>query len=513
MKPGKRLLALCLALLLLAVTPCALAHEEGKELPRLTEETQTLKVMLYVRDIDNYVPETLWSVQHLEEMTNVHIEYQVVANANWTNQLNLMYASSPDEYPDIVVGGTVDAEMYGVDQHVYIPLNDLIDQYMPNYKALLEAYPDTCKSLVASDGNYYAVGRLADGNAPVAGDFLTINQTWLNELGLPMPTSLDELTQTLQVFKAAHPDVYPYTSIFTEMVNCMAQLWGIPQTGGLYYSISDEGEVYLNAQQPGYRGMVEYLHSWYELGLMDPETLTQDTSTCNTRLTDGNVGFADIWRTLSVGLDGMIGNQVLWEPVAAEGYEVKVQWNMPLATPCVFITSACKNPELAARWIDAQLEPQYEFESYYGPEDTLWYWDEDGRCNLKGSDQTGTQYCLGVNGIYYWPGEYYNTIYLQPDFRLERSGWCEALRPYYVKYSNSYINNLSKKTAEITEEEAFLLADIKACVDEATADFIMHGVTDDSWNSFQQNLTNIGAERYIRIQQEAFDNTRADLGI
>ena len=48
-----------------------------------------------------------------------------------------MYSSG--EYPDLVIdgGNNVDLEMYGVDQGVFMPLDDLIENNMPNYKALM----------------------------------------------------------------------------------------------------------------------------------------------------------------------------------------------------------------------------------------------------------------------------------------------------------------------------------------------------------------------------------------
>ena len=116
----KKLIATALALLL-AMTPAAMAEPEYA--PRITEAKQPLPVMRYIRDIDNIQMDGLWYNDHMEELTNVHIDYTTVSQSDFPMQLNLMYSSG--EYPDLVIdgGNNVDLEMYGVDQGVFMPRN------------------------------------------------------------------------------------------------------------------------------------------------------------------------------------------------------------------------------------------------------------------------------------------------------------------------------------------------------------------------------------------------------
>ena len=116
----KKLIATALALLL-AMTTAAMAEPEYA--PRITEEKQTLTVMRYIRDIDNIQMDGLWYNDHMEELTNVHIDYTTVSQSDFPMQLNLMYSSG--EYPDLVIdgGNNVDLEMYGVDQGVHFQID------------------------------------------------------------------------------------------------------------------------------------------------------------------------------------------------------------------------------------------------------------------------------------------------------------------------------------------------------------------------------------------------------
>ncbi|MBQ6240481.1 MAG: hypothetical protein IJK56_09045 [Firmicutes bacterium] len=46
---------------------------------------------------------------------------------------------------------------------------------------------------------------------------------------------------------------------------------------------------------------------------------------------------------------------------------------------------------------------------------------------------------------------------------------------------------------------------IETIYDESVADMIMHGVTDDAWNTMIDRLTGAGVERYCEIYQAAVD--------
>ena len=102
----------------------------------IVNEPITLKVMIALRDSDSLTSfDEMPAVQRLEEQTGIHVEWEPIKGSDWSTKLNLAFASG--EYPDVILGtsGGVDDEEYGVTQGIVIPLDDLINQYMPNYTA------------------------------------------------------------------------------------------------------------------------------------------------------------------------------------------------------------------------------------------------------------------------------------------------------------------------------------------------------------------------------------------
>ncbi|MFS6554331.1 hypothetical protein VPJ68_02290, partial [Parabacteroides distasonis] len=84
---------------------------------------------------------------------------------------------------------------------ILIPLNDLIAEHAPNIQALFKKYPALEAMCTSSDGNIYALaGWWGDINDYVP-DYLYIRQDWLDNLGLEMPHTIDELYDVLTAFK------------------------------------------------------------------------------------------------------------------------------------------------------------------------------------------------------------------------------------------------------------------------------------------------------------------------
>ncbi|GJM72706.1 hypothetical protein HMSSN036_49220 [Paenibacillus macerans] len=91
-----------------------------------------------------------------------------------------------------------------------IPLNDLIEQYMPNFKKVLEEAPEYKAMITAPDGNIYAfpwIEELGTGKERIQSvDAVPwINVEWLNKLDLEMPKTTEELKQVLIAFKPRIP--------------------------------------------------------------------------------------------------------------------------------------------------------------------------------------------------------------------------------------------------------------------------------------------------------------------
>lgn len=74
----------------------------------------------------------------------------------------------------------------------------------------------------------------------------------------------------------------------------------------------------------------------YDEGLVDPELVSQDFNTVETKLKEGNVGFFTAWRLVAMAYDdGVASNSVLWMPDS----NAKLYRYLELCKQGAFVTS------------------------------------------------------------------------------------------------------------------------------------------------------------------------------
>lgn len=137
----------------------------------------------------------------IAEATGVKVNYIHPTESQAEEQFNLLLASSklPDvlEYDwSIYPGGPEKA----ISDGVIVPLNDLIDQYAPNLKKMLEANPELDKMVKTDSGQYYVFPMVRNEEGLVfRGPML--RKDWLDELGLQLPVTIDDWHKVLTAFK------------------------------------------------------------------------------------------------------------------------------------------------------------------------------------------------------------------------------------------------------------------------------------------------------------------------
>ena len=143
--------------------------------------------------------------QKIEELTNVHIDMTLALASTSTDAFNIMVSSG--EYPDLIQG--MAARYPGgltraYDDGIIVELTDLINDYMPDYKALVESDERYVKDTKSDDGEtfgIYILGSFED-NSNRSG--LVIRGDWLDALNLEVPTTYDEMYEVLKAFQAEY---------------------------------------------------------------------------------------------------------------------------------------------------------------------------------------------------------------------------------------------------------------------------------------------------------------------
>lgn len=489
----------------------------------IVNEQITLKVMMAVRDSDSLTnPDEMPAVQRLEELTNINIEWDMIKGSDWKTKTNLMFSSG--EYPDIIIcpngDGYIDDEEYGVTQGLVIPLDDYIEKYMPIYNERIAAEAsDPTVSLIASDGQKYSVGYLVGQNINTSVHTF-INQDWLDAVGMEAPTTVDELTEVLRAFKSQDPngngeadEVPLQMGLDTGFYGFryILPMFGIPADADKWIYIDDNKQVQFAADKAEFRAAVEWLHQMYEEGLTDPEILSQDYNTIETKFKEGNVGLFHAWRLLAKGFDdGVAASSVCILPPSAEGTNALMHRILEVARPGAFVTCTNKNIPATMRLLDAMLETEMQFSLYYGEQDatdgTGWTYNENGKIDSLNTGAVEVRNFLDCNTMFFAPGEYISATFNMPPQRIEKTTYCKDYDAagHIQKYANDYLD-MAPLTAEQVAESNLTETDINKTVWEGVSSFVANGVTDESWNEFVSKFETMGVTEYVKMYQDAID--------
>lgn len=476
----------------------------------LAEEKVNLTAFQYSLDNQNVAFNELWFFEQLEEKTGVHVDFQIVKDADWSTQLNLMFASG--EYTDMILRNPVDVEEYGVTQGLLMPLDEyLTEEIMPNYMSRINLN-NAGDSIPASDGKSYYVGYLIAQNVNHNSTWY-INKTLLAELGLEVPTTIEEYTEVLRAFKA-HGIKYPYSASISD--HAADHMWaqfssfGVPLQMYLFAYIGEGDKVGFVGDLPGFRSCVEWLHMLYEEGLMDPESLTQDSNTWAPKVNNGEVGSFNYLRLINTALQpDAYANFEMMLPPAAEGYKVTVPQILELPTAGAYLTCTNKDPVSSLKWIDAQLETETMMTAANGKMGEQMIINDEGKYEIINVPENDGLYDFVpvVMGQFFAPGEYYSAIYQMAPHRVERYEDSQAYAAAGVleEKSYQYLYDLSKMSNEDAIEAANIFTELKKFIQESVIDFIKNGVTDESYAEFQEIAKAIGSERYVELYQNAYD--------
>lgn len=186
-----------------AVVMLCMSTAFATELPLTTSgETLTVWRMLHPTAA-KYITNTAEteSAKALEEQTGVHVEYIHPAVGQEATAFSLLLASG--EYPDIIQMNNLEYPGGGdaaIEDGVFIRLNELIDEYAPNYKKWRESSEENMKMTTTDEGNIWAIYHLNDvAEGPFNG--MSVRKDWLNKLGLDIPETIDDWYVMLTRFK------------------------------------------------------------------------------------------------------------------------------------------------------------------------------------------------------------------------------------------------------------------------------------------------------------------------
>ena len=524
----KSMLVLASALLLTACSSKSSTASPDYELKNITfplKKEVTLKFMTNTSTMAPKNPNEKLILKRLEKETGVHIDWTNY-QSDFAEKRNLDISSG--DLPDAIHNdGASDVELMSwAKQGVIVPVEDLIDKYMPNLKKILDENPEYRSLITAPDGHIYSfpwIEELGEGKESIhsVNDMAWINKEWLDKLGLEMPQTMDDLVKVLEAFKTQDPngngkaDEIPISFINDGGNEDFKLLFGAYGEGDNddHIVVENDGTVNFTADDDSYKEGVKFMRSLYEKGLIDTEAFEQDFNNYVSKGGDKLYGVYFTWDKANItGANDTY--DVLPVLAGPDGRKhVTRTNNIGFSRDRMVITSANKNLELTAKWIDAQYAPLQSVQNNWGTygdkkQQNIFEFDKTNQMlkhlPLEGKAPTEIRQKTEVGGPLAILDSYYGKVTTMPDDAKWR---LDILKENYVPYmDNEEIYPKVFMEEKDLDKLAQIEADMKDYVSRKRSEWITKGNIDKEWDSYKAELKKYGLDDYVKIKQTYYDD-------
>lgn len=544
------------ALAMAAITAAATLAPAGVITASAESDDNTLVVGLtqssYVTDYENN-----YFTNYLEEKLGINIEfYMLPATSDEVATKVALLATAQKDLPDVlVIDGMLSSEMilqYG-SSGFFMALNDYLadPEVMPNYNAIPEEDKAIMeKAQTQADGNMYSLSAYEPETWNLTPNRMYINKAWLDQLGLEVPTTTDELKEVLIAFRDNDPNgngqqdeigVYGFSgggygqNISAALMNAFVFWNGGGQNGGL--SLSDDGSTVIAPfTTDEWKAGLAYMNDLYNEGLLSANIFTDDETQFKAVLNQ---------ETPVVGLTSS-GSLSSWPDAVNNANFLQMELIEPLSGPEgvqytpyseyspsqeLMVLSSTDKLDLVLKFADEFYDHDTSLIERFGEEGVDWTRDPDELAkHTNAYIEAGLYDSLSLivtstvwadnqaqtwrnHGPRYASLEQGNTVFdfssgIDYDPTNPTQLNAKSYELYYTKHPDQVLSML-KYTMEETEMIQDQLTNIPNFVKQSLAEFVT-GARDieTGWDSYLSELENMGLSQWLETAQAAYDRTK-----
>ena len=477
--------------------------------------------------------------KYMEELTNIHFEFETGSRSDWSDKLNMEFNTST--YPDCIMYVGPDEAKWGVDEGILIQLDDLIYENMPNYVEKMGQFIDSTRQ---TDGHIYSIAGLNDCYHCQYAGKMWVNTKYLEEMGVEMPTTTQEFYDVCKQFVETYPDKIAIAGAnsgwYVDFADWLMNSFVLTPRNSYKTVVGFEDDQIVSvAALDEYKEGLKYIHSLYELGAIYDGNFTQEAEQVRTLLNQEDVPVLFVpFGTISDGIDADANNevyrqyQVISPLEGPEGVRLAPFYKYSGVEEGSFsITDKCENPAALLRWVDYFFSDKGDLSSQFGADEGVdWVWEpNDGSVGLNGEPAMykiadASQYSGEVQNhdwqdvvIRYAPADYRLGSATDPDIdegtgsgleKLLFTASKEKMEPFGQNEENSKydVHPSLKFTADESTEIQTIGVEVKNYILENRAAFITGTKDIDAeWDAYIQGLNESGLDTLLEIYQTAYD--------
>ena len=462
-------------------------------------------------EVEDYASLPIWD--EIEEKFGVRFEVEEMS----VEKIALMFTSG--DFVDVLFNcSSIDAKVQlAANSGDVVELTDeLLSQHAPTWKKFFDENPEFYNAAKYDGDRLLSLPyvRTLEADRGVR-DVWWINQTWLDELNLKMPTTLDEFINVLRAFRdnagtgSIPQNVMPWYFSFNSMIGGQFDFlntFGMEVYDSTYMALDDEGNVINYATDPRMKSAISTLASMYKEDLIAKESFTENALQYTERVNNvTDTPYIGVFTAYWAANDEYVP-MTLFQSV--EGTEPVIRCQpLGVTRNRMVLFSECEHPEKVLEIMDWIAQEKNAMYNDFGREGEGWDYDEATDTYTVHKVEDGE----AVTPTNSWPGLLDDRFKGRVEYD-EDHAWAKRLEaielygdnimdvnhiipPMYmssnaIKKADDYkVNIFSKYVAPLMRKWIQGEADIAA-----------------DWDEYVSQLNALGLKDYIAIYQDAYNN-------
>ena len=473
-------------------------------------------VLKITEDIGNDC--ALWN--ELATRTGVNLVFTVVNPDTESEKFNLMVASN--DLSDIISNATTlytnGGEAAIADEILIDHLPYLTEELTPQICKLMEAYPDAVPEALTESGWLAGMPQLSMQTETTQTFGPIIRKDWLDDLGLDIPETYDELHDVLKAFqeKKGADAALLLNYAATGINNGLVQGYGI---NGLvadaaisepFYQVNDT--VMYGPIQPEFKEYLTMIHDWYSEGLVWQDFMSytdfQNPPTDVILADRAGVFYGEVTYIATLeDASNTEGFELVAIPdlVRSSGDQIPFKEERAYAASTPWsISTQCDCPELLMQWCNYMYTDEGALLCNYGIEGESFNYDENHvpvftDLVLNNPDMSTTvalfMYCLDRGPFY-------------RDETREQSGYTQAQKEASsIWQSNQEVGRGIGSTSLNTEESDHVnqfYGDIKTYIEQSVLEFVIGNRDLAEFDAYVEHIEGMNIDDVTACYQDAY---------
>lgn len=500
----------------------------AREFKAFSDGSTTFRIV--GRQFPDFNLETNAFSKHLEQATGMKVTYETIPPGDdGAPKLNAIISSG--DLPDAFMtgpkwmGGFTRSQLWAYGkQGLFMDLNQLVDEYMPELLEMFKNYPKLREVMTTPDGTLFAL--------PAANQCYhcksSASRTWIHtpiaeEFGVAATNgveTIDDFEKLLRDIKAAHPDVTPLSG--SQELPPTALVCAAFFNLGFDHLRRVDGKPFYTPLDEKFREAMAFMNKLFKDGLTDEAAFTQtkdqlvrlgmDPAGSKVAVVAGQ-SQGDFSTVDLTDPNSRHRQFIPFKPFTGPEGKAVIGWSYdPGAVVGLIIPTTANKPEELAQWADYQLGLVSTLNMRLGPDDN-WAWATEGE---KGIDERQAIYKVTTpapkNGNW-WEWCTYNLVLdvrhgeavddatsIEPE--LYRAG--KLYEPFAMKEEEFFMEPFFDETQ--ASEVGELLTNIDNAYKQGMTNLVLGKLDpekDADWETYKSSLESAGVPRYLEILEAA----------